>query len=71
MSKHILHGKHARRDRWGQIRLPSLAYRAFKDLRTNGFYHPLYTWQLCCAAYRKKIHKMRISKASRRRNRRR
>ena len=61
---------HIRRNQWGQGIRPSSAMKAFYDLRSSGFYHPDYTWQQCCAAYRKKIRKMQIAKESRRRNRR-
>jgi hypothetical protein len=76
MSKHyILRNKdgvaiHVRRNMWGHIVHPSRAMANFKDLQKSGFYHPDYTWEMCCAAYRKKIRKMQIAKASRRRNRR-
>jgi len=62
--------KHPRKNMWGEIVLPSIAYSNFKGLRREGFYHPRYTWRMCCAAYRKKIRKMYIAKESRRRNRR-
>lgn len=61
---------HVRRDQWGRIARPSRAMRSFLDMRKSGYYHPDYTWQQHCAAYRKKRRKMRIAKESRRRNRR-
>jgi hypothetical protein len=60
---------HVRRNMWGHIVCPSHAYNNFKELKSGGFYHPDYTWHMCCAAYRKKIRKMQIAKQSRRRNR--
>lgn len=62
--------KHQRRNMWGRVILPSIAYGNFKQLKQSEFYHPKYTWRMCCAAYRKKIRKMKIAKESRRRNRR-
>lgn len=62
-------GTHARRNMFGEVVLPSVSYRAFKHARAEGHYHTNYTWQMRCAAYRKKRHKMRIAKASRRVNR--
>jgi len=56
---------HVRRNMWGHIIYPSRAYGNFKQLQSGGFYHPDYTWQMCCRAYRKKIRKMKIAKLSR------
>lgn len=61
---------HVRRNMWGNIVRPGSAYSRFKDLKSNGWCHPDYTWKMCCEAYRKKIRKMKIAKESRRRNRR-
>ena len=57
--------KHPRKNMWGEVVIPSSAYRNFKSLRTEGWYHPKYTWEQCCIAYRKKIRKMKIAKLSR------
>jgi len=59
-----------KKDMWGRIVLPSRAYKSFKQLRSDGLFHPQYRWRMCCAKYRKKIRKMQIAKESRRRNRR-
>lgn len=56
---------HVRRNMWGHVVLPSNAYRSFKELRHDRFYHPNYTWKLLCKAYRKKVRKMKIAKLSR------
>lgn len=70
MSQHFKDNtRHLRKDRWGQIVLPSRAYGAYKQMRADGMFHPLQTWQIVCCNYRKKISKMKIAKASRRRNR--
>lgn len=61
---------HVRRNMWGTSVRPSRAMKSFYELRSNGFYHPDYTWEQCCEAYRKKMRKIRIAKESRRRNRR-
>jgi len=61
---------HVRRNMWGRIVRPSNAMASFKELQSSGFYHSDYTWKQCCAAYRKKMRKIRIAKESRRRNRR-
>lgn len=73
--KHIqlkVHGKrtpHLRRDMWGHGIRPSKAMKGFYSMRSSGFFHPDYTWRMCCAAYRKRIRKNKIAKESRRRNR--
>lgn len=69
MSTHTDNGKHARRNMFGEVVLPSVAYMHFKEARASGFFHPKYTWKQCCAAYRKKRHKARVAKMSRRVNR--
>ena len=56
---------HVQRNMWGVIIRPSKAMAGFKDLQSSGFYHPDYTWKQCCAAYRKKVRKMKIARLSR------
>lgn len=57
--------KHQRRNMWGHVVIPGIAYKNFKQKRADGEYHPEYTWKQCCKAYRKKVRKMKIAKYAR------
>ena len=57
------------KDRFGVIKLPSVAYANFRQLRSCGFLHPGYTWQQANEAYRTKLQKKKIARLSRRANR--
>lgn len=59
-----------KRDRFGRLKYPGVAYRSFKEAKADGLFHPNYSWQQFNAAWRKNNRKKKLAKLSRRRNRR-
>ena len=56
---------HVRRNMWGQMILPELAYQAFKHAKIDGYYADNFTWRMRCQQHRKKVRKMKIARYSR------
>lgn len=59
-----------KRDRFGALKSPALAYANFRYLRETGLMPTTHTWRDSTKAYQKKARKRKIARLSRRANRR-
>lgn len=59
-----------KKDRFGNLKKPSVAYANFRHAKLCGYLHPNQTWEQANAGYRKKLRKKKMARLSRRANRR-